>query len=136
MARRWKKPRATEHNEQASLFDWIDRVGSKEWPELALAYAIPNSVPVMRETMYNVRAWMKKGGLRPGFPDVGLPVARGTYHGLFLELKTKTGSVKPEQRVWMHNLERQGYYVAVARGWETAAGILRGYMRLDRTPKA
>lgn len=53
---------------------------------------------------------MKAAGVKPGVPDMFLPVAREGCHGLYIELKRRDGGrVSPEQTAWMDALARQGY---------------------------
>ena len=87
----------TEHEEQAALMDWI-YLTSWKYPELNLFYHVPN------EGKRSPAAAMKllAEGLKKGVPDNFLPVARGGYHGLYIELKrTKGGKLSPEQRQWL-----------------------------------
>jgi hypothetical protein len=99
------------------------------WPELGMLYAIPNGGdrhPV-------VAAKMKAEGVRAGVPDYCLPVARGGYHGLYIELKTPTGYPSREQRAWIAALREQGYRAEVCRGWEAAWDVIREYMTTEGT---
>ena len=38
-----------------------------------------------------------------------LPVARGQYHGLYIELKTQKGKVQKNQNEWLIALNKEGY---------------------------
>jgi hypothetical protein len=50
-------------------------------------------------------------------PDLFLPVARGGYHGLYIEIKrSERGKVSPEQKMMIFLLQQQGYCVEVAHG--------------------
>lgn len=68
-------------------------------------------------------------GVKSGVPDICLPVARGGYHGLFIELKRQHGNTATKnQNTWLADLREQGYATAVAYGWEQAAKIITDYM--------
>lgn len=112
-----------EHDEQVMLFQWA-ALAQGQHPELRLLVAIPNG----GERHKAVAAKLKAEGVKPGFPDIMLPVARCGRHGLFIELKRRNGvpsDVKPSQRSWLDALEAEGYRVVVAYGWEEARdGIL------------
>lgn len=85
----------TEHQEQAALFEWAE-LQAKAIPELWLLNGSLNGV---RLTIGQaVKA--KKAGMKKGFPDINLPVKRGEYGALYIELKTlkPKGTVKPEQK--------------------------------------
>lgn len=50
------------------------------------------------------------------------------YHGLFLELKTRTGRVKPEQTAWHERLRQQGYRVEVVRSLPEFMAVVSEYL--------
>jgi hypothetical protein len=116
----------TEHAEAAMLMRAV-RSAEALWPELALFHAIPNGGMRSKRTAIGLKA----EGVRPGVPDYCLPVARGGYHGLYIELKTASGAVRPEQRAWLAALAAQGYMAVVCRQWEQAWGVLRDYLAAD-----
>ena len=72
---------------------------------------------------------MKHQGVKRGVPDLCLPVARGTYHGLYIEMKTETGETRPEQYWWIQTLNDHGYF-EVCHGWKSAVRVLEWYMGL------
>lgn len=114
----------TEGEEQATLFHWCDMVNGK-YPELQLLFHIPNG----GERRKSEAARMKAEGVKPGVPDLFLPVARVNYHGLFIEMKRrKGGRVSDEQREWIGNLLANGYAVEVCRGWEEAKDAIENYL--------
>lgn len=116
---------ASEHAEQAALFEraaW--HVG--RWPELELLFAVPNG-------QYR-RGQRPEPGIKAGVPDLCLPVARGGYHGLFIELKTAAGRVKKAQIEFMRGAEEQGYFVCVCRGADTAWAVLVRYLEAGNVP--
>ena len=70
-------------------------------------------------------------GVTPGVPDICLPVARGGYHGLYIELKRlKGGRVEECQQWYLANLSRQGYKAVVCKGWEAARDVIEEYLAL------
>jgi hypothetical protein len=94
----------SEHNEQAALFEWAS-ISSKVIPELGLLAAIPNGGHRLKATAGK----MKAEGVKAGFPDIIFPVARGGFHGLFIEMKApKGGSWQKTQQEWANNLAKQG----------------------------
>ena len=116
----------SEHDEQSALMDWIYLTAWKH-PELHLFYHIPN------EGKRSPAAAMKlkQEGLKAGVPDNFLPVARGEYHGLYIELKRiRGGKVSPEQQQWIGDLNAQGYLAVVCKGWEEAAEVITKYMEM------
>lgn len=113
----------TEHTE-AAMFMRAVRGAEGDWPELRWLAAIPNGGKRSRK----VGGELKAEGVRRGVPDYLMPVARGEYVGLAIELKTATGRPSPEQRQWLAHLEAQGWHAVVARGWEQAWDVVRDYM--------
>lgn len=72
----------------------------------------------------------KAEGVKAGVPDICLPVARGAWHGLYIELKRREGGrVSTEQAEWIEVLIRQGYQAAVCRGWEEAKETIMNYLK-------
>ena len=118
------RPIPTEHVEQVRLFAWANYAQGK-YPALSLLYAIPNGGarhPV-------VAAKLKAEGVKRGVPDICLPVARGKWHGLYIELKRQKGA-RPshEQDDWLTALNRGGYLAVWCRGWELAAAQIETYL--------
>lgn len=113
----------SEHDDQAALFQWA-RMHDVGRPELKLLFAIPNGT----RTTPQVAKRMVDEGVRKGVPDVCLPVARGGYHGLFIEMKSEGAYPRPEQREWLGALKAQGYYTACCHSWTEAAELTEKYL--------
>ncbi|MDQ7733782.1 VRR-NUC domain-containing protein [Halomonas sp. SpR1] len=128
---------ASEHQEQVALFKWAE-YGVGRWPALELLYAIPNGGmrPSKERTnkrgrtvRYSVEAQkLRAEGVKSGVPDICLPVPRGPYHGLYIELKTRRGRPSEAQRQWIAALRRHGYRAEVCRGWEAARAVIEDYL--------
>ena len=117
----------TEDEEQMALINWA-RMQEKRYPELRLLFHIPNGGSRGKAEAGRFRAM----GVKSGVPDLFLPVARGPWHGLFLELKrTKGGRVSREQAAWIRDLGAQGYCAVVSYGWEEARREIERYLRLE-----
>lgn len=117
-------PQVSEDAEQAALFEWA-ALKQSQFPELALLFHVPNGGK--RDAITACK--LKRQGVKAGVPDLVLPVARGGYHGLFIELKRKDGgAASKEQEKWIIALEAQGYSAGVCHGWESAAHVLQRYL--------
>lgn len=128
-----------EHGIQVALFDWRNAAKGQN-PALELLHAIPNGAALkhgIRRTLSgkNVRyspegKSLRREGLTASIPDVSWPVARGCYHGLYIEHKAPKKSVPREQRAMHLALREQGYYVAVSRDAQLSIDLLKAYWAL------
>ncbi len=126
-----------EAHEQRMLFAWADLHKDRR---VRLLYAIPNAGGYSGGFGSNARrvAGALKEGVRKGFPDIGLPVARWNqggfelqYHGLFIELKrenARPSDTTKAQLAWHEALREQGYKVVVCPGWKIAAEVIEIYL--------
>ena len=116
---------ATETQHQVAVINWSQQPHIRQkWPELALLYHIKN------ETKEGARqvAVDKSMGVKKGVPDLHLPVARGAYHSLYIEMKTPNGRPSSEQLWWRDRLEEQGNAWCICYGWKEAVSVLENYM--------
>ncbi|HEX6925443.1 MAG TPA: VRR-NUC domain-containing protein [Longimicrobiaceae bacterium] len=124
-ARRMLDRQYKEHDEQAAVIRWA-MLRSLAIPELALLHAIPNGGHRSRVAA----ARLKAEGVKAGVPDLALPVPRGPYHGLYIEMKTRYGRPSVEQNWWLNRLCEQGYRAVVCRGFEEARAEIESYLAL------
>lgn len=125
MAAKSKIPVPTESDEQKWLFQWAADVQGK-YPELALMFHIPNEGKRSSRTGRR----MREEGLRRGVPDIFIPVPKGEYHGIFIELKRLRGSkTSDEQKGWIAALRRQGYQAHVCKGWHESEYRIEEYLK-------
>lgn len=114
----------TEHAHQVAVFVWA-ALQFHRWPELRMMFAIPNG----GERNKIVAANLKAEGVRRHVPDICLPVARGPWHGLFIEMKKLTDyRVHEGQKEYIKQLQEQGYGACVCVGWQAAADVLEKYL--------
>jgi hypothetical protein len=113
----------SEHGAQTALFRTV-AMHETQRPELALLFAIPNGGKRDKITA----AKLKAEGVKAGVPDLMLPVARGGYHGLFIELKVGDNRPSQLQRDWIARLQGQGYYCAVCWDWTQAVEMFLSYL--------
>lgn len=113
----------TEHAHQVALFCWAALQFSR-YPELKLMFAIPNGGLRNKITAANLKA----EGVRSHVPDIFLPVPRGSWHGLFIEMKKPGGRIDPGQASYLIELREQGYGACVCVGWQEARTTLESYL--------
>lgn len=108
----------SEHDLQKSIIAECDLRANQD-PRWGLLMAIPNGQYRKGQRM--------EPGLRPGIPDLFLPVAREAtkahpaYHGMWMELKVGRNGLTGEQERWMRFLKEQGYYTCYIRDHASAA---------------
>ena len=125
-----------EFNIQCQIFEWAE-LKQVQLPELALLNGSLNGI---RLTIGNaVKA--KRIGMKKGYPDLFLPVARGGYFGLYIELKPKWRGIKKRQRPkptkeqvwWLQELAKQGYSCHHVNGYEAAISVIEQYLTMSPT---
>lgn len=139
------EPVPTEHQEQVALLKALADQ-TKAHPCLELLYAIPNGgkLPFTRtaggKIVSKQRILLVAEGMRPGVPDLCLPVARqktngsGWFHGLYIEMKRADHSRKAtkEQKWWIERLSAGDYKCVVCFGAAEAFDqIMRYIMEID-----
>ena len=115
----------SEATEQTWLFEWIAQMAFLRWPELELAFHIPNGGS--RNKIEAAR--LKAQGVKAGVPDIFVSVPRCGYHGLYIEMKRqKGGKVREGQKDMIPKLRAQGYRVEICKGFHSAADVIEQYM--------
>jgi len=93
------------------------------YPELAGLFAIPNGGD--RDVRVGVR--LKAEGVKRGVPDFCLPVPKGGYHALYIEVKAEGGKASAEQIEWQEWLQAQGNKAVIATGQKEVLDVLIAY---------
>lgn len=119
-----------EAAEQTALFRWVGFM-SGQFPEIEMLYHIPNGGSRNKIEA----AHLKQQGVKAGVPDLCLPVSRGEYHGLYIELKYGKNKPTENQKRWINLLRSQNYKAEVAYGWEEASKIILEYLKSTRAEK-
>lgn len=112
-----------EFQMQCSLFNWAS-LFSRKYPALRLLRGSMNGVHLTAAQAGKAKA----AGLLKGEHDITLPVARGGYHGLSIELKAGKNKPTPEQIEYGERLKEEGWYVTYSWDWQDAADIIQKYL--------
>ena len=88
--------RSSEDTEQETVIQWA-RYSSGRWPELRLLYHTPNGGSRNKKEAVK----LKRMGVLAGVADLHLPVARGRYHSLYIEMKFDDGRLLKSQREFL-----------------------------------
>lgn len=112
-----------ESIEQRALFQWAEVMEGK-YPFLRLLFHVPNGGLRNKK----VAAQLKAEGVKPGVPDLFLPVARQGFHGLWIEMKAGSNKPTDYQKAWLSDLKIQGYKTAVCYTWGEATEVIEDYL--------
>lgn len=115
----------SEAQEQIKVIQWCKR-NTYLYSELDEIFWIRNESKSKR-----VRIMGKLMGIKPGTPDLLLPVARRGFHGLFIEMKRADGTLSPAQKKRIPKLKAQGYAVIVCKKAEKAIVLIKSYLKID-----
>lgn len=115
-----------ESKEQILFIQWCKR-NQEQYPKLKKIFAIPNGG--LRHIATASR--MKLEGVKPGVPDLFLPVASRGFSGLFIEMKRLDGgSLSGDQKKWKEWLKEENFAVVKADGFEKAKAYIKSYLKL------
>ena len=89
-------------------------------------FAIPNGG--YRRPLEALR--FKKQGVKSGVSDIFLPLPRGGYHGLFIELKVGKNKPTRNQLDFLSDMEKEGYQCKVCYGSDEAIANILNYIKL------
>lgn len=124
----------SEEIEQARVIKWSHRKAVRDLlPDLKWLHHSPNGGK--RDAFTG--AQMKALGVKPGFPDLILPVSNQAFTpGLVIEMKSATGTTSDTQDEWLAHFEAQRWEIRVARSAQEARTHLCQYLGLppDQAP--
>lgn len=116
--RRTKPARAQpEFFAQAALFQWarLPTVQAK-YPGIDLMSCSLNGVKLTAAQAGKAKA----SGMLKGEFDIKIPVARGRYHGLVIEMKAGRNKLTPDQVWYGQRMAQEGWCVVTCWDWEKA----------------
>lgn len=118
----------TEAREQGYIFEWA-RYHEQRFSELCLLHHVPNGGRRDKKEA----ASLKRQGLKAGVPDIVLPVGRGGFLGLYIELKVGKNKPTEKQLEWIGKLQEENYFVKVCYGWREATEVITSYLEQPKT---
>jgi len=114
----------TESQSQQAVIKW--------WHHACTGLRVPEhllmAIPLQAARTPRNGARMKAEGARKGTLDLFLAVARNGGNGLWVEMKTPTGRVSPEQVAMIADLRQQGYAVEICRSTDAAITTIMIYL--------
>lgn len=116
-----RKPKQQEHRLQVACLEWLRMA----YPNV-LCYAIPNGG--QRNEIEGKR--LKDEGVTAGIPDLHIPLPRGAYASLYIEMKDgKKGRLSDHQKQLINLLQSYGNKVVVCRTIEEFMREVNGYLQ-------
>ena len=107
-----------EDQEQIVAATWLDKNN-------ILYYHCPNG----GKRNYAEAVKFKAMGVKAGVPDLCIPIARGSHHGLYIELKRQSGGVLSDaQKWWRDQLIKNGYAWFEAHGAQELIDHVKKYL--------
>jgi len=76
---------------------------------------------------------LKCEGMRAGTLDMFLGVPRGSWHGLWIEMKAPKGTISPAQKEMLKLELAQGYCTVVCRSTDEAKAAILSYLATNST---
>ena len=113
-----------EHKEQCAYMKWL----YFQHPE---AYVLTHATPNGGKRNIITAKKLKREGVKAGYPDLSLDMARGGYFGLRIEMKkpkAPPSSVSENQEEWGERLNDAGYLWVVCRGFDEAMTVTNSYL--------
>jgi hypothetical protein len=124
--------RHEEHQHQVALIAWAHRVriqpASDIEPGATIAtylLAVPNGG---KRSSPREGARLKAEGVKPGVSDLLLPLRRGGFCGLWLEMKAPGAKPTKLQAEWLARMARAGYRAEWRDSWTAAAMLITDYL--------
>lgn len=122
IAKQRSKPRHEEHNLQVACVNWF----RYQYPIVGkMLIAVGNGGK--RDAITG--AMLKAEGVLAGVSDLILLIPNNRYHGLLIEMKTKTGRQSAAQKEWQQDIENLNYYkYVVVRSLEEFMNVINDYL--------
>jgi hypothetical protein len=121
-----------EHQHQVALIHWARHVQLKKASDVKpgstiadYLLAIPNGG---KRSSAREGARLRAEGVKPGVSDLLLPLRRGGYAGLWLEMKAPGKRPSKDQSDWIDRMNAAGYHATWCDDWEDAAKVITDYL--------
>ena len=122
-----QKPRRDEEHEHQTTFFDVLRLNERQFPALAFVFAIPNAA--LRSKKERVRALEE--GLRSGAPYVCIPIPAHGFHAAWIENKSSTGKVNPNQKAFLDFLAGAGYKTIICYNVDEQLAFIEWYLGIE-----
>lgn len=120
-----------EHEHQVALIKWAHRVPLPPSADVRAGSRVADyllAIPNGGNRNPREGARLKAEGVKPGVSDLLLPLRRGGFGGLWLEMKAPGKKPTPEQREWLARMGDAGYCATWCDDWAKAAQTITAYL--------
>ena len=117
-----KRNAQPEAAEQENVIKWA-RDNEKTYPFLWMLHSSLNGVKLSKIQAGKAKA----SGMLSGVPDLFLPVPRGCFFGLYIEMKSATGRIMPSQSRYLSAVSDFGYSAVVCYSANEAIEKIKEY---------
>ena len=120
-----------EQQEQELVIGWA-RSLQHQYPKLSRLHCSLNGVWLPPKLAMQA----KSGGMVSGVPDLHLPVPMKVgeimFHGLWIEMKSMEGVLSKNQKLWLAELNDDGYAAVCCKGAKAAIRVIANYMNIKQ----
>ena len=120
-----------EETKQKAVISWSKWIRIPPAPDIEpgskvfdYLFAIPNGGSRHPREAANLKA----SGVKAGVHDLMLPIARGGYVGLWVEMKHGKNTLTEDQKAWGERMRLAGYLTVTAWEAETAEKAIADYL--------
>jgi hypothetical protein len=117
-----KRNAQPEAVEQEKVIKWA-RDNENNYPFLWMLHSSLNGVKLSKTQAGKAKA----SGMLSGVLDLFLPVPRGKYHGLYIEMKSAKGRIMPSQSRYLKAVSDFGYAAFVCYSADEAIEKIKSY---------
>jgi hypothetical protein len=125
-----KHTKRSEDTEQIHVIQWAG-YRTDEFPELKWLHHVPNGGSRDKREAVKLK-WM---GVKSGVSDLHLPIPKGEYIGLWIEMKYANGRVQESQKEFLADMEEVGHFVATCYSADEAITTISAYCKLPKGEK-
>ena len=116
----------SEDTEQINVVSWAGW-NMNRYPELKWLFHVPNGGSRNRAEAVK----FKQMGVKAGVSDLQLPYPKGSYCGLFVEMKFGNNRQQDTQKEFLADMAAAGHFVATCYSAEEAIKAIEEYLNLS-----
>lgn len=116
----------SEDTEQINVVSWAGW-NMSHYPELKWLFHVPNGGSRNKQEAVK----FKQMGVKAGVSDLCLPYPKGSYCGLFVEMKFGNNRQQDTQKEFLADMAAAGHFVATCYSAEEAIEVTKKYLSLN-----